>query len=113
MAPGKITNEAFETKTAFGPNFKAGMDATITDGSFATILGNGAAVMPPESIDLINFVWRHLFHDRHVSCRDSCSHFECIQSKKTCDDSKNFLLLTCVTITLPTPSRSSTYEALT
>ena len=39
--------------------------------------------------------------------------FECIQSKKTCDDSKNFLLLTCVTITLPTPSRSSTYEALT
>ena len=60
----KQTNEAFETKTAFGPNFKAGMDATITDGSFATILSDGSAVMPPKSIDLINFVWRHLFHNQ-------------------------------------------------
>ena len=36
MAPGKITNEAFETKTALGPNFKAGMGATITDELLAT-----------------------------------------------------------------------------
>ena len=39
--------------------------------------------------------------------------FEGIRFEKKCDDNKNFLLLTCVTITLPTPSRSSTYEALT
>ena len=45
MAPGKITNEAFETKTAFGPNFKAGMDATTAEESFATILGNGSSWM--------------------------------------------------------------------
>ena len=38
MAPGKITNEAFETKTAFGLNFKAAMSATITDGSYAPSL---------------------------------------------------------------------------
>ena len=37
MAPGIITNEAFEPKTAFGPKLKAGMDATILKESFATI----------------------------------------------------------------------------
>ena len=52
----KQTNEAFETKTAFGPNFKAGMDATITDGSFATILSIGSAGMLTKSIDFDRFL---------------------------------------------------------
>ena len=65
MAPGKITNEAFETKTAFGPNFKAGMDATITDGSFATILGYGSGWMSKKFNDFDFSFERHLFRVRH------------------------------------------------
>ena len=62
MAPGKITNEAFETKTAFGPNFKAGMDATTAEESFATILGNGSGWISKKFND---FFERHLFRVRH------------------------------------------------
>ena len=52
----KILNfSIFGTKSAFSPKQKAGMDATITDESFATILSNGSAQMLKKSIDLINF----------------------------------------------------------
>ena len=64
MAPGKITNEAFETKTAFGPNFKAGMDATTAEESFATILGNGSGWMSKKFNDFEFSFGRHLFRVR-------------------------------------------------
>ena len=51
MAPGIITNEAFEPKTAFGPKLKAGMDATILKESFATIQSYGSAQMLKKSND--------------------------------------------------------------
>ena len=49
-------NEAFGTKASVSPNFKAGMDATITDGSFATILSIGSAGMLTKSIDYDRFL---------------------------------------------------------
>ena len=65
MAPGKITNEAFETRTAFGPNFKAGLDATTAEESFATILGNGSSWMSKKFNDFDFSFERHLFRVRH------------------------------------------------
>ena len=65
MAPGKITNEAFETKIAFGPNFKAGLDATTAEESFATILGNGSGWMSKKFNDFDFSFGRHLFRVRH------------------------------------------------
>ena len=60
MAPGKITNEAFETKTALRPNFKAGMDATTAEESFATILGDGSGWMSKKFNDFDFSFGRHL-----------------------------------------------------
>ena len=65
MAPGKITNEAFETKTAFSPKFNAGMDATTAKESFATILGNGSGWMSKKFNDFEFSFGRHLFRVRH------------------------------------------------
>ena len=46
----------FWIKNAFGSDLKPGMDATTSDGSFATILSNGSAGMPQKLIDFDLFL---------------------------------------------------------
>ena len=49
MAAKKL--EAIKAKSSSDPDLKAGLDATITDGSFVTILSMGSAGMLTKFID--------------------------------------------------------------
>ena len=51
----------FWTQSTLGPKNKAGMDATISDGSYATILSNGSAGMPQKFIDFDIFLMETSF----------------------------------------------------
>ena len=46
-----LKSSNFRAKSAFGPNLKAGMDATILKESFATIKSYGSAGMLKKSND--------------------------------------------------------------
>ena len=60
-----LKSSDFRAKNGFGLNFKAGMDATTAEESFATILGNGSGWMSKKFNDFEFSFGRHLFRVRH------------------------------------------------
>ena len=56
-----LKSSDFRAKNGFGLNFKAGMDATTAQESFATILGNGSGWMSKKFNDFDFSFGRHLF----------------------------------------------------
>ena len=60
-----LKSSDFRAKNGLSLNFKAGMDATTAEESFATILGNGSGWMSKKFNDFEFSFGRHLFRVRH------------------------------------------------